>query len=1370
MKPTLRYVLHLLLMLVAVTGVARAQSAGDGKFPVPYGPSNLGKEFVFSFPTNYEDPNARAQYIRLYITSPVRTRVQIYTGTVLKKTVYTIANDIISFDLTKFEAQALSRSTYDPVPPDQIYRKHAVRVIADEPIVLYGMNRTSYTSDGMLILPVNALGTDYVVAAARDYLTGGFFRDILPSQFVVTAAFDNTNVTIETPMATPNHREGEIYSMSLNKGDVFSSMSYGPGGDLTGAVISASKPVAVTAGQNCTYLPDQRYPACDHIEEMLFPISTWGTVYHSVPFATRLKGDLFRIFASEDGTDIYINGVQKFNLVRRGGPEGYGWIEYLPPTREILEFSSNKPIMIAQYNNSQNYDGVLSDPFYMVLTPVEQYQTQIVFTTPKAGDFRENYMTVVADSAGYTSIEISKTGSENWENLSQKIARAVRSFASTINGRRYVGVTFDLPAGAYKMRGPLPFAAYVYGFDSYDSYGYPLSAALSEIRSEDKDPPIVDKTVDCSGNVAATVLDLPEPPIRSNLSSIDLLPTPESFNYQIDVEPFEEGVSPAGSYRLTVTDRTKDARAIVRIYDKAGNVTYDTVDYTAIDIAVLPTPQPFGNFFTGTSLTKTVTLENRSKRQVEIKAIRLQKTNVGFTLIDPTTSFTLDSVGTPGARKDVTIRFDATVAGRHFDSLGLEDECGFRWYSEVNATVGTPIIEVTDHDFGSWPITAPPSVDQIEIRNISTDGGVLTVTGVAQDINDKVTFTLPNGLPAFPFDLVAGEAKVLVVAFKPAAVQAYVDSIVFSHNAPANPANDSTGVLRGRGIQGSLIVTSVDWGRRRVQSGPFDSTVTLTNVGTANVTLRTPLVLNGDQGDFTVDESGVTNRTLQPNQSIDVPVSFNPTRTGDRLMTITFPHDPQQSEPVVATLKGFGTVPSLVTIDMDYGTMDVGATPVSRQVPFRLTDVAIPDTIDQVTIVRWELTGDVADFSCVDPGQVTLKRANGFQEVIDIVGTFSATQPGPRTARLRAVTATGDNVDAVSLWTGVGVGKDPMIAGEGVSFGVLCAESPTIEAEIENTGLVDLVISDIALVSLPTNFSIPTMTFPITLAPGEKLMVPITFASGGNGVFNGFLNVTNNSVNQSPVMQLPVQGASVQQDVDARVVLTATGPAGRAELGKDYIATVRIDEAINTAIPVTSLVVTLTYDPALTAPDITKIASAGGTYASSTVVPRAITTPGTLVVDVTSPTPFSATGDLFTIPFSVYFHESLQRTISATITQDQKECLTFTTLPATIDVVPICGLSVRLIELTSTTYALRQNSPNPFNPTTKITYSLGLDGPTKILLTDASGRLVQVLLNEYQQPGTYEMTLDVTNLPSGLYYYTLQSGHWSETRSMMVAK
>ena len=570
------------------------------------GVTSVGTEFVFSFPTNYEDPGASAHYVRLYIAATTRTTVRIYVGPTLKNAVSVEAASITTFDLTKFEAQALTRDTRADIPPDAIYRNKAVRVVADDPISLTGMNRTSYTTDGMLILPISALGNHYVVASARDYLTGGFFPDKLPSQFLVAAAFDSTMVTITTPFDTPNHRAGETHSITLDKGDVFSSMSFGPGGDLSGAVIAATKPVAVMAGQNCAYLPDQRYPACDHLAEMMLPVESWGKVYHAVPFATRLKGDLFRIFAAEPETEIYINGQLRFNLTQRGGAEGTGWAEYLPPDRMHLEFTSNKPIMVAQYNNSQNYDGVVSDPFYVVLTPVEQYQTRTIIATPKAGDFRENYMTIVSDSAGWSSMEIATTGTETWENLSQKLARPIRSFTSTVNGRRYVGVTSDIAPGSYKIRGLHPFAGYLYGSDSYDSYGYPMSVSAGWLGSADDEEPDIAAALGAGGRATGTATDGPDDAaVRTNLALVELRPE-ESSNYRLVVGPLDAGISRGATFELTPIDPTRPARAVVVASDKAGNVAYDTViyegpatapiEYHAITVSIESmTPNPAGD-------------------------------------------------------------------------------------------------------------------------------------------------------------------------------------------------------------------------------------------------------------------------------------------------------------------------------------------------------------------------------------------------------------------------------------------------------------------------------------------------------------------------------------------------------------------------------------------------------------------------------------------------------------------------------------------------------------------------------------------------------------------------------------------------------
>ena len=79
------------------------------------------------------------------------------------------------------------------------------------------------------------------------------------------------------------------------------------GADLTGSIIKSDKPIAAFGGNKCTNVPIGYY-ACDHIVEQLTPTSTWGQAFLTVPLATRLNGDTFRILASQDGTEVSING------------------------------------------------------------------------------------------------------------------------------------------------------------------------------------------------------------------------------------------------------------------------------------------------------------------------------------------------------------------------------------------------------------------------------------------------------------------------------------------------------------------------------------------------------------------------------------------------------------------------------------------------------------------------------------------------------------------------------------------------------------------------------------------------------------------------------------------------------------------------------------------------------------------------------------------------------------------------------------------------------------------------------------------------------------------------------------------------------
>lgn len=85
-------------------------------------------------------------------------------------------------------------------------------------------------------------------------------------------------------------------------------------------------------------------------------------------------------------------------------------------------------------------------------------------------------------------------------------------------------------------------------------------------------------------------------------------------------------------------------------------------------------------------------------------------------------------------------------------------------------------------------------------------------------------------------------------------------------------------------------------------------------------------------------------------------------------------------------------------------------------------------------------------------------------------------------------------------------------------------------------------------------------------------------------------------------------------------------------------------------------------------------------------------------------------------------------------------------------------------------FTLHQNYPNPFNPSTKIKFEVPAAGNVAIRIFDVLGREVGMPVNEYMKPGVYETDFDVSDLPSGVYYYKLDAGEFSETKKMILLK
>lgn len=175
----------------------------------------------------------------------------------------------------------------------------------------------AYSVDSSLLLPAHALGTSYVLTTNEHVRLGT--SDDLPTQAVVVATQNGTQVTVRAS-ATARLSSGTqtlgpngTTTITLNAYDVLQLESvvgtassiecvtnpFNPTGgmqlcrfqsDLSGSVVTASAPIAVFAGAPCALRPYSAV-ACDHLEEQLAPVSTWGTSYVLTRGAAPRAGD-----------------------------------------------------------------------------------------------------------------------------------------------------------------------------------------------------------------------------------------------------------------------------------------------------------------------------------------------------------------------------------------------------------------------------------------------------------------------------------------------------------------------------------------------------------------------------------------------------------------------------------------------------------------------------------------------------------------------------------------------------------------------------------------------------------------------------------------------------------------------------------------------------------------------------------------------------------------------------------------------------------------------------------------------------------------------------------------------------------------------
>ena len=325
-----------------------------------------------------------------------------------------------------------------------------IRVRTDDDVTVYGLNQLPRTTDAFLALPVDALGLEYFALSYRGWHYA--------AQMVVVAAFDNTEVTITPKTAITGHAAGVPFTITLNRGQTYMASATS---EITGTHISASAPVAVSTGIAGAQIPV--YAAyLDHIASTMPPVSTWGKSFLTVPFATRLRGDFFRILASRDNTQVKVNGIVVATL-QRGE-----FHERVITTRSLIE--STEPVLVAQFAAGSSYDQVDADPVQILVTPTAQFLTRYTFSTPETG-FDRHYINVVVPTGEVSNLQL------------DRVPINASSF-SVIGNTGFSGGQVSISAGSHNLEttGSVPFGVYVYGAAFHESYGYPGGLSFQAIN------------------------------------------------------------------------------------------------------------------------------------------------------------------------------------------------------------------------------------------------------------------------------------------------------------------------------------------------------------------------------------------------------------------------------------------------------------------------------------------------------------------------------------------------------------------------------------------------------------------------------------------------------------------------------------------------------------------------------------------------------------------------------------------------------------------------------------------------------------------------------------------------------------------------
>ncbi|MFH2010050.1 MAG: IgGFc-binding protein [bacterium] len=367
------------------------------------------------------------------------------------------------------------------------------RIKSTLPVVAYQINpyeaAAKHTTDAALLFPIPALGSQYIAATYEGLGSYGY-----PASVSIVATEDNTIVSV-APAANvtaggPVPGGSGSFDVTLNAMQHLQILAEGQF-DLTTTTITATAPIAVFSGALCANIP-ANMGYCDHLEEMMPPVNSWGMQYlAAVPPQRANELALWRIIAATDNTQVNIEPFSQYNTVLNRGQvlEVSERESFLVSASSTSPDATSTPIMVVNYLKGSEQTALESgtdifslgnqrgDPAMTLSVPIEQYHNSYVFLTDPSYAF--NYVVIVrTDPNAPIHMDcLDPIPDNSFVQVSGTYARAVVTLKNESN------------TGACQNAGDVrtiwsnaPFGIWVYGYFADTSYGYPGGMNLEQIN------------------------------------------------------------------------------------------------------------------------------------------------------------------------------------------------------------------------------------------------------------------------------------------------------------------------------------------------------------------------------------------------------------------------------------------------------------------------------------------------------------------------------------------------------------------------------------------------------------------------------------------------------------------------------------------------------------------------------------------------------------------------------------------------------------------------------------------------------------------------------------------------------------------------